>query len=131
MYFRMVWPETSSPCLFRSLEARAFYKATQSSGRPYDLFSTGLLTEDVMGQGVMQYFSWTAWMMVISLALALCAYFRTPQPTSEQRDGRRYYCRRHFEQQARETRYWHVGASAPLGGTSPTRTRSSSFAPRT
>jgi len=72
LYLRPAYP---SDALQTSLETRAFYKATQSSGQPYDLWSTSLLTEDVMGQGVMQYFSWTAWMMVISLALALCAYF--------------------------------------------------------
>merc|ERR1719337_522957 len=33
-----------------------------------------MLSDDIAGQGVMQYFTWNAWMMLVSAALAVGAY---------------------------------------------------------
>jgi hypothetical protein len=59
----------------KALAHRQHYKAVHpETGELYSLWGTSMLSDDIAGQGVMQYFTWNAWMMVVASALALGAY---------------------------------------------------------
>jgi len=59
----------------KALVHRQNYKAVHpETGELYGLWSTSMLSDDIAGQGVMQYFTWNAWMMLVSAALAFGAY---------------------------------------------------------
>jgi hypothetical protein len=59
----------------KALQHRERYKATHpNTGEAYSLWDTSVFHDDIAGQGVSQYFTWNAWMMVVSVALAFGAY---------------------------------------------------------
>merc|ERR1719353_2127452 len=44
------------------------------TGDPLPYWSVSVFFDDLCGQGVMQYFTWAAWLMLISAALTIVAY---------------------------------------------------------
>jgi hypothetical protein len=75
MLFRRNQHETNHRVLEKSLIHRQRCKPTDpDSGDPLPFWGVSVFFDDLCGQGVMQYFTWAAWLMVISAALTLGAY---------------------------------------------------------
>jgi len=67
--------DTNHRVLEKALIHRQRCKPTDpSTGEPLSLWGVSVFFDDLCGQGVMQYFTWAAWLMLISLALTLGAY---------------------------------------------------------
>lgn len=60
--------------LEKALAHRTSNKPTTADGSLWPFWSTSVLTDDIAGQGVMQYFTWNLWLSLVALALALGAY---------------------------------------------------------
>merc|ERR1719453_222339 len=49
-------------------------RPTTADGSLWPFWSTSVFTDDIAGQGVMQFFTWNLWLSLVALALALGAY---------------------------------------------------------
>jgi hypothetical protein len=75
MLFRRNQHETNHKVLQKALIHRQRCKPTDpDTGEPLSYWGVSVFFDDLCGQGVMQYFIWAAWLMIVSGALTLGAY---------------------------------------------------------
>jgi hypothetical protein len=75
MLFRRNQHDTNHKVLEKALIHRQRCKPTDpDTGDPLPYWSVSVFFDDLCGQGVMQYFTWAAWLMLISAALTIGAY---------------------------------------------------------
>jgi hypothetical protein len=75
MLFRRDKHDVNHKVLDKALIHRQRCKPSDpDTGEPLSFWGVSIFFDDLCGQGVMQYFTWGAWLMVISVALTLGAY---------------------------------------------------------